>query len=72
MIDYFTVAIDLLSSRKPVDSVTSVYLIMFIRNKASLNDLVAPLARVARSATQQPRQQAPPRHALWILEFWLS
>ena len=39
MTDYFVNAIDLLSSRKPVDSVTSVYLVMFIRQKAALEDL---------------------------------
>lgn len=41
MNDYFLVALDLLSSRKPVDSMTSVYLMLFIQNKSSLADMEA-------------------------------
>mgnify|MGYP001810442314 CR=1 FL=1 len=40
MSDYFSTAINLLSSRKPIDSMTSVYLILFIKRKAHLDDLV--------------------------------
>lgn len=35
MEDYFKVAIRLLSSRKPIDSMTSVYLMLFIQSKSN-------------------------------------
>ena len=38
--DYLKTALNLLSSRKPVDSMTSVYLVMLLRNKANINDLI--------------------------------
>lgn len=37
--EYFEVAIRLLSSRKPIDSMTSVYLMMFLQKKSSLASL---------------------------------
>jgi len=37
--EFFDVAIRLLSSRKPIDSMTSVYLMMFLQNKSSLGCL---------------------------------
>ena len=36
---YYNIAIGLLSSRKPIDSMTSVYLMMFLQSKSSLKDL---------------------------------
>ena len=39
--DYFNIAIGLLSSRKPTDSMTSVYLMMFLRHKSSLKALTS-------------------------------
>ena len=39
--DYYHKAIGLLSSRKPTDSMTSVYLMMFLRHKSSLKDLTS-------------------------------
>jgi hypothetical protein len=39
--DYLSAAILLLSSRRPVDSVTSVYLCMFLQAKARLSDFRA-------------------------------
>lgn len=39
--EYFNVAIELLSSRKPIDSMTSVYLIMFLQQKSVLTDLIS-------------------------------
>lgn len=38
--NYYNIAIGLLSSRKPTDSMTSVYLMMFIRHKSTLNALI--------------------------------
>ena len=39
---YFDVAIQLLSSRKPIDSMTSVYLMMFLKQKSSLAEFTEP------------------------------
>ena len=36
---YYNIAIGLLSSRKPIDAMTSVYLMMFLQSKSSLRDL---------------------------------
>lgn len=37
--DYFKVSVDLLSSRRPIDSITSVYLMVLIKKKFTLEDL---------------------------------
>ena len=37
--DYFDVAIRLLSSRKPIDSMTSVYLMKFLQKKSTIESL---------------------------------
>lgn len=37
--DYFQVSIEFLSSRRPIDSITSVYLMIFIQKKFNLRDV---------------------------------
>ncbi|RNA06826.1 Thyroid adenoma-associated, partial [Brachionus plicatilis] len=39
MEDYFRVAIRLLSSRKPIDSMTSVYLMLFVQSKTNVSSI---------------------------------
>lgn len=37
--DYFKVSIELISSRRPIDSITAVYLMVFIQRKFKLEDV---------------------------------
>ena len=49
-LNYYNIAIGLLSSRKPTDSLTSVYLMMFIRHKSTLKALTdMPLINISLS-----------------------
>lgn len=54
MEDYFEISIRLLSSRKPIDSMTSVYLMLFIQSKSDILSLeklynASPLATKAKT-----------------------